>query len=106
MLCHTGVFPAAEGTGEPYGINRQVVEGAARAGATMGGITLATRQLDARPAPALNQVVTSDGPGPGEVVEKQLTGEGNATTAARGHDPSGGEEGDPEDLKPARDEGK
>ncbi|XP_071521404.1 uncharacterized protein nompA [Panulirus ornatus] len=103
-LLSEGVFPAAEGTGEPYGINRQVVEGAARAGTAIGGATSAPRQLDARPAPALNQVVTSDDPGPGEVVDKQLSGESNITAVTLGRDPIRGEGGDPEDLKPSGNE--
>ncbi|KAK7021312.1 hypothetical protein SK128_018992 [Halocaridina rubra] len=64
------VFPVAEGTGEPYGINRQVVEGAARAGAALGSSdtspTQEQRGLDFRPVPALNQVV-DENPPTGEV---------------------------------------
>lgn len=70
----------AEGTGEPYGINRQVVEGAARAGAARGtNVQLSdARQLDSIPVPALNQVAAaSDSDLPhhqqeaGEVVDGQ-----------------------------------
>ncbi|KAK4308775.1 hypothetical protein Pmani_019533, partial [Petrolisthes manimaculis] len=62
-----GVLPVAEGSGEPYGLSRQVVEAAARAGVGggggMGGTTTSMRgthhrQLDPYPAPALNQVIT------------------------------------------------
>ncbi|XP_042206443.1 uncharacterized protein LOC121855510 isoform X2 [Homarus americanus] len=103
-LFSEGVFPAAEGTGEPYGINRQVVEGAARAGTAMGGPTPAPRQLDAIPAPALNQVVTGDNPQPGEVVDKEITAEINITVEDRGQGAPVGERGGSEDLRAPGDE--
>lgn len=95
MSCHTGVFPAAEGTGEPYGINRKVVEGAARAGASAGNPAPSPRQLDGVPVPALNQVVAGDPPG-GEVADVfEAPGEGNGTARAPGPGAAGGPSGDP-----------
>ncbi|XP_045585577.1 uncharacterized protein [Procambarus clarkii] len=98
-LLSEGMLPAAEGTGEPYGINRQVVEGAARAGASRSGHTSLPRQLDAIPAPALNQVVTGDDPLPGEVAEKELTAEINITVEDDGQDAAQGVEGKLEDPR-------
>nr|XP_027236921.1 uncharacterized protein LOC113828191 [Penaeus vannamei] len=95
VSCHTGVFPAAEGTGEPYGINRKVVEGAARAGASAGNPAPSPRQLDGVPVPALNQVVAGDPPG-GEVADVfEAPGEGNGTARAPGPGAAGGPSGDP-----------
>ncbi|XP_037804836.1 uncharacterized protein LOC119599150 [Penaeus monodon] len=90
-----GVFPAAEGTGEPYGINRKVVEGAARAGASVGNPAPSPRQLDGVPVPALNQVVAGDPPG-GEVADVfEAPGEGNGTARALGPGSAEGPPGDP-----------
>ncbi|XP_068242221.1 uncharacterized protein [Palaemon carinicauda] len=80
-LLSEGILPSAEGTGEPYGINRQVVEGAARAGGAGGQHTPLQRAFSATPVPALNQVVddgnsTTDGD-----LEKSLSSskDGNET---------------------------
>ncbi|KAL7634167.1 UNVERIFIED_CONTAM: hypothetical protein RMT77_015496 [Armadillidium vulgare] len=53
--------PGAEGSGEPYGISRGVVEGAARAGSVLNPQN--TRELDLRPGvPALSQVSQESAP--------------------------------------------
>ncbi|XP_053649437.1 uncharacterized protein nompA isoform X2 [Cherax quadricarinatus] len=98
-LLSEGMLPAAEGTGEPYGINRQVVEGAARAGAAMNGQPSLPRQLDSIPAPALNQVVTGDDPLPGEVADETLTAEINITVDDPGQQSPAEEGGEREKPK-------
>lgn len=99
VWCHTGVLPTAEGTGEPYGINRKVVEGAARAGASMGNPAPSPRQLDGVPVPALNQVVAGDPPG-GEVADVfEAPGEGNGTASAPGSEAAEGQPGAPSGAK-------
>lgn len=59
----TGV-PGAEGSGEPYGISRGVVEGAARAGSALNPSS-DPNDMDARPGvpvPALSQVSPTAAP--------------------------------------------
>ncbi|XP_063845562.1 uncharacterized protein LOC135091665 isoform X3 [Scylla paramamosain] len=60
-LLSEGGVPVAEGTGQPYGINRQVVAGAARVGQSMGDLR-PPPALDPHPAPALSQVAATSGP--------------------------------------------
>lgn len=55
-------MPQAEATGEPYGISRAVVEGAAIAGASYPTPSPAGRDLNVRPVPALSQVTPTQTP--------------------------------------------
>lgn len=63
ILYTGGVLPQAAATGEPYGISRAVVEGAAIAGANYPGTPPPSgRDLDPRPVPALSQVTPTQTP--------------------------------------------
>lgn len=81
---YAGMLPVAEGAGEPYSVNRQVVAGAARAGASAGTNihNSDARQLNSHPVPALNQMAADDDPdlphhhseaGDGEDNQEELT---------------------------------
>ncbi|XP_045116291.1 uncharacterized protein LOC123507463 isoform X2 [Portunus trituberculatus] len=70
-LLSEGGVPVAEGTGQPYGINRQVVAGAARVGQSMGDLR-PPPAFDPHPAPALSQVAATSGPPPDTTTHLSL----------------------------------
>ena len=79
----SGLVPVVEGTGEPYGISRDVVEGAARAGGALNP-SKSGQDPDLRPMPALSQVTATPAPQSTGSLGENMTDSTDGTDSGKG----------------------